>query len=56
MTPSLPRHKRLPTVNLTPSDATFTRFPVTIAIKGLTHGISPLHATLTIKQGGPFES
>jgi len=45
------RHKRPPTVNLTPLEATLTRFAVPIATKGLTKTLSPLHATFTKKRG-----
>ena len=50
------RHKCPPTVNLTPLEATLTRFAVPIAAKGLTKTVSPLHATLTKKRGVPVDT
>jgi len=48
------RHKRTPTVNLNPLEATLTSLAATIANKGLTKIVSPLFATLTKYQGGAF--
>jgi hypothetical protein len=45
-----------PTVNLTPLNATLTRFAVTAANKRLTKTLSPLNATLTKYQEGPFDT
>lgn len=50
------RHKRYPTVNLTPLEATLTRFAVTIANKGLMEILIPLDATLTKYQGGAVDT
>jgi len=50
------RHKRPPTVNLTPLEATLTRFAVTIATKGLTKTVSPLYATFAKKRGVPVDT
>ena len=50
------RHKRPLTVNLTPLEATLTRFTATIASKALTGLLSPLDATLTKYAGVPVES
>jgi len=49
------RHKPTHTVNLTPLEATLTRFAATIASKGLTKLLSPLNATLTKYQGVPVD-
>jgi len=50
------RHKRPPTVNLTPLEATLTKLAVTIATKGLTKTVSPLYATFAKKQGVPVDT
>jgi hypothetical protein len=52
MTSNARRHKSASTVNLTPLDATFRRFRVTVANKRLKKTISPLYATFTRLQGG----
>ena len=49
-------HKRPPTVNLTPLEATLTKLAVTIATKGLTKTVSPLYATLAKKRGVPVDT
>ena len=50
------RRKRTRIVDLTPVESTLTRFPITIATKGLTKNISPLDATLTKKRGAPVDT
>lgn len=44
------------TVNLTPLESTSTKFPVTVANKGLTKTLNPLDATFTNFRGVPFDT
>src|SRR5258708_439038 len=49
--PSLSRRQPAP---LTPLDATLMHFPASVANKRLTAELTPLTATLTKNEGGPF--
>jgi hypothetical protein len=52
MNACLSRHKRTPTANLNPLEATLTEHAATIGNKGLTETLSYLDATLTKYHGG----
>jgi hypothetical protein len=45
----------IPTASLTPLNVTLTGFPVAVVNKRLTKTLSPLNATFTKYQGGPFD-